>query len=46
MYWAELITGTSDPEVILPQIIKELEDIGIRDVIAEAQKQLDTFLGK
>ncbi len=46
MYWAELITGTSDPEVIIPQIIKELEDVGIRDVIAEAQKQLDTFLGK
>jgi putative aldouronate transport system substrate-binding protein len=46
MYWAEMITGTSDPEVIIPQIIKELEDAGIRNVITEAQKQLDTFLGK
>lgn len=46
MYWAEMITGTSDPDVVFPQIIKELEGVGIRDVIAEAQKQLDTFLGK
>jgi len=46
MYWAELITGTSDPEVIIPQMISELEGVGIRDVIAEAQKQLDAYLGK
>lgn len=46
MYWAEMITGTSDPEVVIPQIIEELEGIGIREVIAEAQRQLDAFLGK
>lgn len=43
-YRYELRTGTSDPDVVLPQLIKELEDAGIRDVIAEAQKQLDEFL--
>ncbi|GHU69786.1 hypothetical protein AGMMS49992_01060 [Clostridia bacterium] len=46
MYWAEMQTGTSDPAVVFPQIIKELEDAGIRDVIAEAQSQLNAFLGK
>lgn len=46
MYWDEMQTGTSDPDVIFPQIIKELEDAGIRDIIAEAQRQLDEYLGK
>lgn len=43
IYWNEMQTGTSDPAVVFPQIIKELEDAGIRDVIAEAQRQLDEF---
>ncbi len=46
MYLYELQTGTSDPDVVLPQLISELEAAGIRDVIAEAQRQLDEFLGK
>lgn len=44
MYWAEIATGTSDPEVVVPQIIKELEAAGIREVIAEAQSQFDAYL--
>jgi len=44
MYLYEMQTGTSDPAEVFPQIIKEMEDAGIRDVIAEAQKQLDEFL--
>ena len=46
LYWSEMITGTSDPEVVFPQIIEELEGIGIREVVAEAQRQLNEFLGK
>ncbi len=45
-YRAELITGTSDPDVVIPQIIAEMETAGLRTVIAEAQKQLDAYMGK
>ncbi len=43
-YWFEMQTGTSDPDVVFPKIIAELEAAGVRDVIAEAQRQLDEFL--
>jgi len=46
MYWAELATGTSNPVETFPQIIAELEVAGIRDIIAEAQRQLDAFLAQ
>lgn len=46
LYWFEMQTGTSDPAETFPQIIAELEAAGIREVIAEAQRQLDEFLGK
>ncbi|MCL1796185.1 MAG: ABC transporter substrate-binding protein [Clostridia bacterium] len=46
MYWAELATGTSDPAEVFPQIIAELEVAGIRDIIDEAQRQLDAFLAE
>jgi len=46
LYWFEMQTGTSDPAVVFPQIIAELEAAGIREVIAEAQAQLNAFLGK
>ena len=45
-YRDELITGTSDPEVILPQIITEMEGVGLRDVLAEAQAQLDAYMAR
>ncbi len=44
MYWFEMQTGTSNPAEVFPKIIAELEAAGIRDIIAEAQTQLDAFL--
>jgi len=45
-YRYEMQTGTSDPAVALPQLIAEMEGVGMREVVAEAQRQLDEFLGK
>ena len=45
-YRFELITGTSDPAEMLPIIIAEMEAVGMREVIAEAQAQMDAYLGK
>jgi putative aldouronate transport system substrate-binding protein len=45
-YIKGLETGTSDPEVEIPKMIKDLETAGIREIQAEAQKQLDEFLNK
>jgi putative aldouronate transport system substrate-binding protein len=45
-YRNELITGTSDPDEILPKMIAEMEGVGMREVIAECQRQLDEYLGK
>ena len=45
-YRAELYTGTSDPEVVIPEMLARMEEVGLRDVIAEIQTQLNTFLGK
>lgn len=43
-YGSSLITGSADPEELLPKMIKELNDAGYQDIIAEAQKQVDEFL--
>lgn len=45
-YRAELLSGTADPEVAVPAMKEELEGAGFNDILAEAQKQLDAFLGK
>ena len=45
-YLYEIQTGTADLDVVLPEIIAQMEEAGIRDVVAEAQRQLDEFLGK
>ncbi|MCL2866173.1 MAG: DUF3502 domain-containing protein, partial [Clostridia bacterium] len=45
-YVYELQTGTSDPDEMLPKIIAEMEAVGMREVIAECQSQLDAYLGK
>lgn len=45
-YASELRTGTSDPAVVLPKLISELETAGIREVIAEAQAQLDAWVAE
>ena len=45
-YMPELQTGTSDPDVAIPEILGRLNEVGLQDVIAEIQNQLNTFLGK
>lgn len=45
-YNSELRTGTSDPDEVLPKLIAELETAGIREVIAEAQSQLDAWVAE
>lgn len=44
-YLHGLETGAVDPDVEIPKMVAELEAAGVRDVQAEAQKQLDAFLG-
>ena len=39
-------TGTSDPAVVVPELLAELEAVGLREVLAEAQAQLDAYMGK
>ncbi|MDR2657263.1 MAG: DUF3502 domain-containing protein, partial [Oscillospiraceae bacterium] len=43
-YKFEMLTGTSDPSVVLPQMKAELEAAGIEEVRAAAQAQLDEYL--
>ena len=43
-YIYELQTGTSDPAEVLPQMKEELEAVGLNEVIAEIQAQLDAFM--
>jgi putative aldouronate transport system substrate-binding protein len=45
-YVYELQTGTSDPAVIIPQVIEEMEGVGLRKVLAEVQAQLDAYLAE
>ena len=45
-YASELRTGTSDPDVVLPKLISELETAGVRTVIEEAQAQLDAWVAE
>jgi len=43
-YNVGLSTGTIDPDAALASVISEMEAAGIRDVIADCQKQLDEWL--
>ena len=45
-YMPELQTGTSDPDVAIPEILGRLNEVGLQDVITEIQSQLNAFLGK
>ncbi len=45
-YKNELITGTSDPAVVVPEIIEKLEQAGLRDVLKNIQAQLDAYMAK
>lgn len=42
-YSNDLQSGASDPDKVLPQIIKELKNAGMDTIIQEAQKQIDEF---
>ena len=43
-YRRELYTGTSDPDVVLPEMLKRMREVGMDRVIAEVQRQLDEFV--
>lgn len=45
-YRSEVMTGVQDPEVAVPKIKEELMKAGWQDVIDEAQRQVNEFLGK
>lgn len=45
-YIYEMQTGTSDPEVVIPELLEQLKAVGLDEVIAEAQSQLNAFMGK
>ena len=43
-YKAELQTGTSDPDVVIPEMTQRMDEAGMQDVIAEVQAQLDAWV--
>ena len=45
-YHPELLTGSVDPETAVKALYEEMEAEGLNDIIAEAQAQIDAFLGK
>ena len=45
-YKRELFTGTSDPEVVIPEMLDRMNEAGLQTIITEVQAQLDAFLGK
>ena len=45
-YKPSLITGSVDPDVVVPKMLEELNKAGYQDILLEAQAQLDAYLGK
>ena len=45
-YHPELLTGTVDPEQAVKEMYEEMRAEGFDDIVAEAQAQVDAFLGK
>lgn len=43
-YLGGLLTGELDPEIYIPEFVAELKSVGMDDVVAEAQAQLDAWL--
>lgn len=43
-YKAELITGTSDPDVVIPEMKARMEEAGLQTVIDTLQAQVDAFM--
>jgi putative aldouronate transport system substrate-binding protein len=42
-YRTDLVTGVSDPAVVIPQVLSELRSNGYNAIVAEAQRQLDAW---
>lgn len=45
-YRSEVMTGVRDPKDTVPEIKEELMKAGWQDVMEEAQRQVDEFMGK
>ncbi len=45
-YKFELYTGTSDPDVVIPEMLEKMYDVGLQKVIDELQSQLNAYMGK
>ncbi|WP_197029467.1 ABC transporter substrate-binding protein [Butyrivibrio sp. AE3004] len=45
-YSTELCTGTSDPDVVLPQMKKRMEAAGINELLDDVNRQLDIWESK
>ena len=43
-YRSELVTGTVDPDEAMAEIRKQMEAVGLNEVLEEAQRQLDAYL--
>ena len=43
-YKGELLTGTADPEVMVPKMMEELRSAGFDEIQAAAQEQVDAFM--
>lgn len=41
-YKPELYTGKEDLDKVIPEMLKRMEDAGLRKVISEIQSQLDS----
>lgn len=45
-YKSEILTGVRDPKQAVPELKAEMMDAGFQDVLDEAQKQINAFMGK
>ena len=45
-YKPELYTGKADPDKVIPEMLKSMEDAGLRKVINEIQRQLNAAYGQ
>ena len=43
-YSTDLITGTSDPDVVIPKMREEMEKAGVRELLDDIQQQLEEYL--
>jgi len=45
-YRGEILTGTTDPEVSVPQMMQEMRDAGFDAIVDAAQEQINEWAGK